>query len=276
VTPELDAAAGRALGDAIARWVPFGNRLPRAMLDRAAQQLGGYLTGEAYQLLRTTLLRRLGELTRLRLRLPALPIAKTRLRSSADALTVELTTDLPVRGGLAARTVASDDVTVRISASTAAELANWSIAHGHLPERYTRDLDPRPDGAYRPIFDYVAGDRRPAKLHVFQERGGCSYFGVGLRFQIRIADDKLEVEALDRLVEAADASAPLEAGLWLKQLIQGPVDRSYRAAAHTQLAAGGRWFATRVTRAAVVGDELEMALELTALPGVRDTQPIVK
>jgi len=273
VVPALGPDAGRALTDAVARWLPPAVRdhLPHALLDRAAAQLASYLTREAYQLLRTTLLRRLGELTRLRVRLPALPIATSAITSTPDAMTIDLTTDLPVRRGLAiAAPPASDDVTVRISASTAAELANWSIAHGQLPQHYTRDLAPRADGAYRPIFDYVAADaRRPAKLHIFQERGGCSYFQVGLRFQIAIVHDQLVVEALDRLVEVARASTPLELGLWLKQLIQGPVDRSYRAAAHTELTIGDRKLVTRVVGAVMIGDDLELALQLAPQPATR-------
>ena len=262
VTPELGPDAGQALLDAVRRWLPaVGDHVPRVVLDRAAAQLASYLTGEAYQVLRTTLLRRLGELTTLRVRLPALPIARTAIRTTAEAMTIDVTTDLPVRRGLA-MDGAGDEVTVRISASTAAELANWGIAHGHLPARYTRELEPRADGEYRPIFDYVDGDRRPAKLHIFQQRGGCSYFQVGLRFQIAVMGNKLEVTTMDRLVESARASAPLEVGLWLKQLLQGPIDSSYRAAAHTELTIGDRHLVTRVVRAAVVGDDVEVGLQL--------------
>jgi hypothetical protein len=278
VTPELGAEAGQALLDALARWLPgtVRDHLPRLLLDRAAAQLAAYLTGEAYQLLRVTLLRRLGELTKLRVRLPALPIAATAIRTTAEAMTIDLTTDLPVRHGLAA-SAASDDIAVRISASTAAELANWSIAHGHLPARYTRDLEPRADGDYRPIFDYVAEDaRRPAKLHIFQERGGCSSFQVGLRFRVQLAGDKLEITTLDRLVESARASAPLELGLWLKQLLQGPIDSSYRAAAHTELTIGDRRLVTRVVRAAVIGDDLELGLALAPPVSIEPTSPIVQ
>jgi hypothetical protein len=263
VRPELGQGAGHALGEMIAGWLPAAvrDRVPRMLIDRAAEQLAGYLTGEAYQVLQTTLLRRLGELTRFRVRLPELPIAKTALSSSNDALVVDIATDLPVRGGLGAAPPRDDEVEVRISGSTAAELANWAIAHGHLPPYYTRDLEPKPDGEYRPRFDYIAGDRaRPVKVHVLQERGGCSYFGVGLRLQIAIVDDKLDIAMLDRFVERAHASPALEAGLWLKQLVQGSVDRSQRAAARTELAFGGRRFVTRVVRAAVVDDELRFAL----------------
>jgi len=279
VVPELGPDAGHALVDAVARWLPpaIRDHLPRAIVERAAQQLAGYLTGEAYQLLRVTLLRRLGDLTRLRLRLPALPIASTALTSSPDTLTVDLTTDLPVRHGLTASPEPSDDVQVRISGSTAAELANWSIDHGHLPQHYTRDLEPRANGQYRPWLDFVADDRqRPVKLHVVQDRGGCSYFQVGLLLRLEIVGDQLNIALLDRRVESAEASAPLELALWLKQLIQGSIDSSRRAAAHTRLSVGGRTLVTRVVRATMAGDELAFALQIAAEPTPKATDSIIR
>jgi hypothetical protein len=231
------------------------------LIDRAAEKLADHLTGKAYELLRATLLRRLGELTRLRVQLPALPIAQTAVRSTRDALAIDVTTDLPVRQGLGAAPAAADDIAVRISQSAAAELANWSITRGHLPQHYTRSLEPRPDGEYRPWLDYRADDaRRPVKIHVFQDRGGCSYFQVGLRYDVAIVGDKLEVEVRDRFVETADASTPIEIALWIKQLIFGSVDSAYRAAAHTRLTVGGHPLSARIVRAAATGDELGFAL----------------
>lgn len=274
VQPVLDPDAERALGAAVARWLPAAvrDRLPQGVIDRAARELGTYLTGAAYQLLQTTLLRRLGEMTRLRLRLPELPIARATLRSSGapdEALTIDLATDLPVRRGLVADGPAGDEVLVRIAGSTAAEIANWAIDHAYLPAHYTRSLEPAADGEFRPRFDDLAEDHaRPVKIHVFQERGGCSYFRVGLRLEMQIAGDRLEVSTLDQLVEAARASKVIEIALWLKQLVQGSIDRSRKAAAHIQLTVGGRTFTTRAVRAAVAGDELQFALRFSS-----DAQP---
>lgn len=275
VRPQLDPGAEGALGDAVARWLPYGDKVPRAMRDRAAGELASYLTGKGFGLLRDSLLKRLGEVTTLRVRLPALPIARTRIRSEARGVAIEITTTLPVRQGIATA-ARSDDITVRISASTAAELANWSIANGYLPRHYTRGLDPKPDGEYTPVFDYVAGARRPAKLYLFQDRGGCSYFGVGMAFAIAMAGDKLRIDTRDRLVEDVRAAAPLEAGLWVKQLIQGPVDRSYRAAARTEITGGGRRFATRIVAADARHDEIDLALRVAALPRVQALRSTIK
>jgi hypothetical protein len=290
VTPVLGPDAERTLGDAIARRLPpaVRDRLPRSVVERGARDLATYLTGAAYKALQNTLLHRLGEVTRLRVRLPDVPIASTALRSSsapAEALTIDIATDLPVRAGLAgteyglraATDPTGDEVTVRISSSTATELANWAIDRGHLPQHYTRGLEPRPDGEFRPRFDYLAGDPvRPVKIHVFQDRGGCSYFQVGLRLELRIVDDKLEVATLDQFVEAANASRVVEVGLWLKQLVQGSIDRSRRAAAHTQLAIGGRAFQARAVSAAVVGDDLAFELRLASAAPRAVATPVVR
>jgi hypothetical protein len=282
VKPELGPNAERTLGDAIARWLPpvVRDHLPRGVLDHAAGELGTYLTGAAYKLLQTTLLRRLGEVTRLRLRLPDLPIGGVALRSSEaprEALTIDLATDLPVRRGLLAAPPTGDEVMVRISGSTTAEIANWAIEHSYLPQQYTRSLEPARDGEFRPRFDDIAEDRvRPVKIHVFQERGGCSYFQVGLRLQIQIVDDKLEVSTLDQIVESASASKVIEIALWLKQLIQGSVDRSRLAAAHTQLTVGGRTFTTRAVRAQVVDDELQFELRFSSDAPPQATNPVVR
>jgi hypothetical protein len=111
---------------------------------------------------------------------------------------------------------------------------------------------------------------------VFQDRGGCSYFQVGLRLQLRIVDDRLEVTTLDQIVEAANASRMLEIALWLKQLVQGSIDRSRRAAAHTQLTIGGRPFEARAVRAAVAGDELAFELRLTSSAARLALPPVVR
>jgi len=278
VKPELTDGSAHALGEVIGRWMPVVVRatVPRAVLDAAAKLLAEYLTEGAYFVLQRTVLPKLGELTRLRLQLPALPIASIALPPSSDALLVDLVTDLPVRRGLAGAAAASDDVAVRIAGSTAAELANWSIEHGYLPQRYSRNLAPEPDGDYRPRLDYLAGERRPVKVHIFQERGGCSYFQVGLGLRVAIVEDRLVVEALDRVVEAVNAWRPLELALWFKQLIVGSVDSSRRAAAQTRLTLGGRAFTTRVVRAAMADDELAVALEFAPEPGLAASHAIVR
>ncbi len=258
IEPRLSADAGVSIGRAIGRWVPH---VPQAALDIAARELGGRLTGVAWRALRESLLKRLGSVTTLSIRLPDVPIARTAIRSDEHSLTIALTTDLPVRAGLAAETERPDDITVRIAASAAAELANWAIDQKHAPAWYDRGLTPRADGEFRPRFDYVAGSH-PFKIFAFQERGGCSFFRIGADASLRMASDQLEVIATDQRLEAVTAHPVVEAAAWTKFFLFGWIDEAKRIAVHTQFRLGGGVLETRVIGAVYARDELAFTLNV--------------
>jgi hypothetical protein len=296
VEPVLDPDSPAALVRAVLRWAPAAlrDRLPRSVVESTARQLGAHLAGAAYQQLRRTLLPRLGEVTRLRLRLPDVPIATLKVRShdgaahprmgqpgqdapglsSGGALIVEILTDLPVRRGLIALAPAAvgDVIAVQLAPSATAELSNWAIDHGHLPPWYTRGLTPSEGGEFRPRFDFVPEDAaHPFKIYAFQERGGCSYFRVGVQARVAIVEPgggpaQLVVTALDRALEAASANPVIEAAAWVKYFLFGSVDLSKRLAARTQLSVGDRRFESRVTSARLDEQELRFTLELAVAP----------
>lgn len=91
VKPELGTEAATSLDGAVSRWVPerIRGKVPKVLLEAARSKLGKHLTGEAYEALRTTLLKRLGELTRIHLRLPDVPIAKVDIRSTQALLVAD-------------------------------------------------------------------------------------------------------------------------------------------------------------------------------------------
>jgi len=267
VSPELGPDAKRALGRAVSRWVPakVRERVPRLILDAAASKLGTHLTGAAYKALQRTLLSRLGEVTRMRLRLPDVPVAKVELRSTEQLLVVEIATDLPVRRGLAPATDDDGEIAVHLAGSAVAELANWAIERGYSPRWYDRGMQPKADGEFRPRFDYVAEDRaHPFKVYSFQERGGCSYFRVGVRAAIAMEGDQLQATALDRELEQKSANPVIEVAAWVKFFLVGSLARSKRVAAHTRLAVGGRTLETHVVGAAITNDEVRFALRFAS------------
>lgn len=264
IRPTLGPRARAALGRLVAGHLPPQVALPQVAIDALAARLAEHLVTTGYRGLRDTLLVRLGALTRLQLALPDLPIADVALRSSPDALVVELTTSLPVRRGLTSSPTA-DAVTVQLSGSAVAELANWAITTGRAPQHYTRSLRPDPAGAFRPYFDYLADDRRhPWKVHVLQERDGCSYFRVGVRASIALRGDALEATAFDRALERRLASPAIDVLAWAKYFLFGSLDVSRRVAAHTRLTVAGRPFAARVVDAALTDGELRVGLRLAA------------
>jgi hypothetical protein len=284
--PELAPDSRAALQRAVARWLPAAlrGRVPQALVDAAASRLGSHLLGAAYEHLRRTLLSRLGERTGLRLRLPDVPIAEVAVRSleAPDAarssspatavLLVDILTDLPVRRGLPDASTpgpaapAAAPVDVQLSPSATAELATWAIEQGHLPRWYTRSLAPSPTGEFRPRFDHVAEDDHPFKIYAFQERGGCSYFRVGVQAELAMDGDHLKVTALDRQLEEASATPLLEVAAWVKYFLFGSLDLSRRVAAHTRLSIGGRSFESRVVAASLSREELRFGLALAVAP----------
>ena len=265
VKPVLGDEAKAALGDAVSRHLPdrLRGKIPKLVLDEAAAKLAGHLTGAAFEGLRRTLFVRLGELATWRVKLPDVPIASHAIRSTPSALVVEIVTDLPVRRGLAAATE-RQLATVELSGSAAAELANWAIDRRHVPRWYNRDLEPQPDGEFTPRFDFVAEDAHPLKVHVLQERGGCSYFRVGVAATVGMTGDQVVATATDRELETASANPVIEVAATVKFFLFGWLDRSKQLAAHTVLRVGDRTLATRVVGAAFDHGDLRFAIQMSS------------
>ena len=268
--PQLTPAAKAKLGGAVTRWMPANvkAKLPQALVDIAAGKLGEHLTGAAWTALQKTLFVKLGELTAMKLRLPDVPVGGVGIQSltAPDTLVIEVGTDLPVRAGLAPAASAPSEMTVQIAGSVAAELANWAIDKGHAPQWYTRSLAPDPKGEFRPRFDYVAGTSHPLKVYAFQERGGCSYFKVGVAAKIGMSGDQLQATATDREIEAMNANIAIEAAAWVKYFLVGWINKSKKVAAHTQLTIGGRALVTEVISAQLASDELAFGLAFSGNP----------
>lgn len=266
--PELGAEGRAKLGGAVSRWLPekLKGKLPQPLVDAAAAKLGNHLTGAAWSVLQKTLLVKLGEVTTVKLRLPDVPVAHVDVRSvsAPDLLLVDIASDLPIRAGLAPLASPPAEITVRIAGSAAAELANWAIDQGHAPRWYTRGLAPSPEGEFRPRFDYLPGTSHPLKVYAFQERGGCSYFKVGVAATLGMDGDKLVATATDRDLETSEANTVVEVAAWVKYFVTGGLDRSKKVAAHTRLAIGSRALETQVVSAALARDELTFGLAVTA------------
>ena len=269
--PELGAEGKQKLGGAVSRWIPgkLKDKLPQSLVDAAAAKLGSHLTGAAWTVLQKTLLVKLGEVTTMKLRLPDVPVARVDVHSvsAPDLLLVDISSDLPIRAGLSPLASPPTEITVRIAGSAAAELANWAIDQGRAPQWYTRGLAPSPKGEFRPRFDYLPGTSHPLKVYAFQERGGCSYFKVGVNAKLGMDGTKLVATATDRDLETSDASTVIEIAAWAKYFLTGAIDRSKKVAAHTQLKVGSRALDTQVISASLAHDELTFGLQFSAPPG---------
>lgn len=213
--------------------------VPRFVVDRVAAAAAEELTTVTWSLLRRTLLPRVGELTRVSVALPPLPLAAVDVSSTADALELALVTSLPVRvAAPPAPPLTADGVELSASGSALAELANWAIASGHAPARYDRSLEPAADGDFVARFDWRAGHPRPLVVHVDRVAAGCEWYTVGVTPALAVRDGRLAAGAPARVFEQVLGPTHLRTAAWLKQLLQRAAAR--RLAATTRLTLGDR------------------------------------
>ena len=236
----------------LARRLP---RVPRIVIDELADRL----VAETYRLLRVALLAHLGELAQIRIALPALPITSVEVSSDDSAVTVAIHTSLPVRAGLGAAPAADrDSIGVEITASAAAEAINWSIANGRAPAKYDRDLKPRSDGHFTPIFDWNASDpARPLVVHVF---GDCEHFEVALLPHVELQGGELRIWTTQKQLERVDAPAPIEAIARLLSLVERTASDPKHVAASAPVTIGGRELDVHVVRVSLADNVLHFAI----------------
>lgn len=243
----------------------FTSSLRALLAARAVEEL----SEEAWKVVRAKVLPRVGQLTRMRVRLPDVPVDRvdvTSLDGPVPALDLTITTTLPVREGLRVvpgiETLDPDAVDVRLAGSTVAELANWAIATGRAPQRYTRKLKPAKDGDFVPLLDWRPGHERPLVVSVFQIARGCSCFSAGVRARVEVRGDDIVGTIEERRLELALGPTHIEALAWLKDVVDRSVQRSRTAAAHTRLTVGDRVIGARLVDASVDRTQLHVAVHL--------------
>jgi hypothetical protein len=266
----LGADLTARLGQALAARLPDEVRrtVPQFVIDRVAAAVAEELAGRTWSLLRRTLLPRLGELTRIRIALPPIPIEAIALTSTsgpAGALDLAITTALPVRTTVAeAGPLTTESLELVATGSALAELGNWAIASGYAPARYDRSLVPAEGGDFVPRFDWRAGHPRPLLVHVDRVADGCEWYTVGVTPTLALRDGALVAGASERTFERKLGPAYLRAAAWLKELLQGAVSR--RLAAGATITVGERPVVARLRAVVLDGDGLTVAADVEIGP----------
>lgn len=269
--PDLGPRATEHLGEILQARLPAAvkSRIPRVIIDRVAAEVVEEAIDRAYRALRGTLLPRLREKTRIEVELPDLPVARVGLASTPQALVIDVFTPLPVRAGVTEAPPAEDAITLQLAAEAATRGANWGIANGRLPRRYTRALKPDPGGAYEPVFEWRAGDReRPLVVHMFRVVGGCAHFAVGVLPRVEVRGGEVRAWAENRKLEQADGPLALELLARTKALVERSRTKAKQRDGSLRLVVGGRELTTRLLRAEVHDDELRVALAIELGPRV--------
>jgi hypothetical protein len=270
--PGIAKDARKDLGGVIYSRIPAAARLfiPRSMVDAAAGSAVEMLVSAFYATAKERMLPALSETSRFELTLPEVPLASVAITSTAadgGRLRLALVTSLPVRAGISeapegAAPPAADRITVRLSGSAVAELVNWAMTKGLVPDRYDAKGKPKKDGELYPGLDWIRGDERPMKVYLWDLTKPCMRITMSAKPSIEIVDEKLEIEASDAKTDDVEASAFTKVGVWFYILWKDAMKLKQKASSRMKMIVAGQEIEAAVEKAAVERDEL--TLEISA------------
>jgi hypothetical protein len=268
VKPVISKNARKELGGIVWDRIPKVARLliPRKLVDEAAGGVVKALVTGFYEASKDKLLKRLGDLSRISLTLPDVPLRALTIESDPrGALRLLVVTGLPVRTGLRAEGFLAplDRVTVRLSGPTMAELANWAMASGLLPDRYDDKGKARADGELSPGLDWVPG-KRPMQVLLWDLDGTCMRLTLEAVPELAVKDGKVVIGARDAEVTDIEASAFVKTGVWFGLLWKDAFDVTKKTKAKARLEVAGQKLEVGVATAALADDEITLGLDLVA------------
>ena len=273
VKPKMSKNAKKDLGGLIYKRIPKAARIfvPRKLVDNAAGSVVSFLVSSFYKTYKDKLLPKMGDLSKFELKLPDVPARKLTIRSFGEAgggLRLLIVTDLPVRKGI----VLDDEnptvlpgglIAVRASGSTLAQMANWAIAKGLVPDRYNSKGKPSKDGELRPGLDWIPG-KRPMKIYLWDLDKPCMRVDLGANAKVSVKGDKVELKATGAKVENVDASAFTKVGVWFYALWKDAMKMSQKASSEMKFKVAGQKMVSKVVMAELKDDELTVGLSLVA------------
>jgi len=270
---ELAPAAHEQISDVLKKKLPAPLRrlIPRGRLLEVSQQLLAMLTADGYKLLRGTLFQRLGEVGRLKLKLPELPLERAIFTSYAKPLPhlrLAVFTSLPVRRGWRSPLPPHPSwVRFAVSGSALAEIGNDAMRRGLVPQRYDSRLRPQAAGDHLPAYDWRAADARPLKLIVTKTSSPCARVVLGAKARLRREGEQVLVGISDGRIERVQGAPLTRAVVWLRQLWKAPVEKTRRLALGLELRLGGRRLALEVQQAQGHSEGLVLGLAVATSRG---------
>ncbi len=267
---DLGDQAAKRLTDAIyERLDAKPSFLKRTLLRSLVKLAIRKLSAKIYELVREELLTGLGEITRLEWKLPDVPLKRVQLRSTNEGeprMTLRALSTLPVESGLnveklAAAPVDRDQLQVHIAGATMAELGNWAMAEGTMPNTYNEDGDADPAGNLIAGLAWQPGPR-PFKIHLWSTDDHCLQLRLGATPQVRLVDQRAELIANDGIIEQIDGPTLSKIGAWFKTVGKDAIEFSQQVAARTELFVAGRLMILEVATASLKDDVLLIGLRL--------------
>jgi hypothetical protein len=268
--PSISAASRKQLGDWIWSKLPSAakNFVDRGSVGALAGELADELMDEASNKLERELLDDLGELARFEFDLPEeLPIRSITLAAGDRHLDIDLRTPLRIAHGLAPEHARVDGihpnlVQVRVSGDAIAALANNAIRDGRIPQRWTLEGEPDPDGAIWAGVGWAEGTPDPLEIHLWKLDSDCAHVVLRGEPHLRVDGSELEIGTEQAKVESVVGSAKVKAGLFFSKTARRGVELIERTATATEVEIGNTPMVARVAAAEVRGDEVVLGLAL--------------
>ena len=180
--------------------------IARADVNRLATTSISSLTELLARQLRRRYLESLGEIARLKFTWPDLPIESVDLRQKAGILSLGLRTSLRAHGLGPSRLKRLDKGEARftVSMDTVSALGNWAMSMGRIPNRYSIEGKPDPEG----LFDASLGWRRgeqPLKVNLWSRSDTnawqCLYVRASAEPSVHLRKKSLKVKFKNGQIE---------------------------------------------------------------------------
>ena len=279
VKPKLPAGAVEKLTNALYAEMPSVARalLDRRTVRRAVSRGMDEIVDRAYTLLRSRVLRPMGEIARFEVDLPqSVPIAGLGLHAGRGGdLRLDVRTTLNAAGlpsGNPKRRPEADRLRLRVSTDTVVALGNWAMGRGHIPARYNKDGKAQKDGPFTAGLDWQQG-ARPMKVNLWSTSGGgpagvCMRVKAGASPQVTFREGKLSVGVEGGKIEEIDPPL-LELALDITGSSQRAFDYTKKFATGTELKLGKRRYGVHLRSARMDARTLELELDTDGLSPAR-------
>lgn len=278
VRPSLPPVERKKFADFIMTLVPDGaaRLVSRGRVEALTDKILNDFLGGQFPKIRDALLGHLDTLVDVQIDLPPVPLARVVLRSPGDDLELWLHTTLPA-AALApgpARVPGGDArlVQLRMSGSTAAELANQGIARGQIPARYDLEGEPNPRGEFEAGVTWIAGPR-PLRLHAWKQTGVCAKIVFAGTPVLRAERGDLSLAVPDARIDKVTGAVKARIAVWYSGLGKQTFAFTQAVAGATSFELLGVDYDATPVRAAVVGDDLTVELSLAPRPRPATRRP---
>ncbi len=270
--PGLSGDAKRDLSEAIYSQIPSPVRLliPHSTVDSAVDSALERLLDSFYDWTKGRMLPMMSAMSRMEISLPNVPLAAARISSTTDNggyLRLEMTTSLPVNKGVTGSRagiseLSRNNITFRTSGSVAAELVNWSMTKGKVPERYDAKGKAKKDGELRAGLDWIADDERPIKIYLWDLEKPCMRLTISAKPSIAVVGDNVEIKTQNMKTDDVEASAFTKVGVWFHLLWKDAMNVNKKSPARMKTTVAGKEMEAIVKKAAIERDELILEVSL--------------